>query len=437
MLEDLLQFFLQQYGFDRTYWVAYSGGLDSHVLLHLLVHLRKNHPFSLRAIHVHHGISPHADEWLQHCQDICRAYEVELLCEKVIAKPVAGESLEEHARQKRYAKLSAVLTTDDILLTGHHQDDQAETFLLQLLRGAGPKGLSAMPEIKTLGEGTLARPLLGVAREELRTYAEKHGLSWIEDELNLDLDYPRNFLRYQVLPLLKSHWPAATVTIARSAKHCAEAQKLLEDFGRLQLTQVLGSKPRTLLVKQLLELSSPHQRLVIRNWLESQQVSLPNAAKLYEIQTAVLKAKPDSMPCVSWGGVEVRRYQDDIYVMPTSKPYKSKQVWRWSGQNDLIIPELGKLEANQALGSGLKAGLDMEVRFRQGGEVYSLASGRHHELKKLFQEKNIPTWERDRVPLIHMAGELAMVPGILLVDKFKAKELEAGLEIRWIPSGGF
>lgn len=426
MLQSTLQTFLNHHGTHRSYWLAYSGGLDSRVLLHLCVELRKQKPFSLKAIHIHHGLSPQADHWLAHCQQVCEQEQVDFLHFAIDASPSAGDSLENHARQQRYEKLAAVLAPGDMLLTAHHQDDQAETVLLQLLRGAGLKGLSAMPEVKTVGSGLHGRPLLSFTRAELKAYATAQQLTWVEDELNRDPHYTRNYLRHDIMPLLKKRWPTVTAAIARVANHCAEAQQLLDSVAVLDIEQIKGTQPGTLSVRRLLELDPIRQKLILRFWIEAQGVLLPSTVKLQQILQDVLPARGDSSPCVTWGQVELRRYQDELYLLPTLPAHDKERVYVWNLTQPLSIPGIGELNAQPSKGSGLKAVSTVEVRFRQGGETYRLANGNHHDLKKFYQEQNIPPWQRDRLPLIYVQDELAAIPGYLIVEPFKAQSGEEG-----------
>lgn len=431
MLLTTLHSFISKQGFKRGYCVGFSGGLDSQVLLHLCVALRAQHDFPLRALHVHHGLSPYADAWLAHCKSICEHYGVDFESHALTIKPVSGESIEEFARKHRYQYLEQALKPEEVLLTAHHEDDQAETLLLQLLRGAGPKGLSSMPKIKPSGLGYHGRPLLAVTRAALKEYAELYELLWIEDELNDDLHYSRNFIRHEILPLLKKRWPTVTASIARSAGHCAEAQQVLDDLANQELKHLQGTVENTVSVKTLLDLPEPRQRLMLRIWMEEQGYTMPSSVKLQQILSDVLWAKWDATPCVNWGQVELRRYQDDLYLMKALAEHDVKRSYEWDLKSPLEMEGIGKLEALPVQGKGLKMTTDkVAVRFRQGGEVYALAKGNHHELKKFFQEKNIPTWLRDRLPLITIDDELAAVPGYLIVDKFKAKLGEEGYELR-------
>lgn len=430
MLENTLYSFLQKHGFQRTYWLAYSGGLDSRVLLRLCVKLRQQSPFTLKAIHIHHGLSPRADQWLQACQSTCEQESVDFVHLSLETQPLPGESVEEYARKHRYEKLAAILGPEDMLLTAHHQDDQAETVLLQLLRGAGPKGLSAMPAVKPLGQGLQGRPLLGITRAELLTYAEQEKLHWIEDEMNLDPHFSRNYLRHEILPLLKKRWPTVTATIARVAENCAEAQGLLDSFTNQDLAAVKIAKAATLSVSALLKLPPERQRACLRLWFEQRKVVLPSAVKLQQMLDTVLQASWDSTPCVAWGEVELRRYQDELYLLPRLPPHDKDGKYAWNLVNPLAIPGVGRLAARAANGVGLSRAVKaVEVRFRQGGEVFRLAKGNHHELKKFFQERGIPPWRRDRLPLVYVGDELAAIPGYLVVEQFKAGPEEGGHEL--------
>ncbi|HSP01681.1 MAG TPA: tRNA lysidine(34) synthetase TilS, partial [Thioalkalivibrio sp.] len=246
--------------------VAFSGGLDSHVLLHALAALCGEGFYELHAIHIHHGLNSQADAWADHCARVCRDLDVGLEVIAVNARAARGESPEAAARAARYQALASCMKEGDGLLTAHHRRDQAETLLLQLLRGAGSAGLAAMPRWQPLGSGWHGRPLLDVSREAIEDYARERDLHWIEDNSNLDARFDRNLLRQQVMPLLRARWQGVDETLARAAAHQAEGLGLLGDLARQDLEQIRGELPGTLSVSELTGLRPARIRNVLRFW---------------------------------------------------------------------------------------------------------------------------------------------------------------------------
>lgn len=422
------------------YWIAYSGGLDSHVLLHAMSALRPVLPNSVvHAVHINHGLQHNAQQWEQHCAQVCAVLQIPYTSLTVNAHPAPGESPEAAARHARYTALGTLIEPGDCLLTAHHQDDQAETMLLQLLRGAGPHGLAAMPASTNFGKGQHLRPLLGFTHAQLKAYAEQHGLHWIDDQSNLNTDFDRNYLRHEIIPRLRARWPAAARTLARSAQHAADAAHLLDDFAQDDLVAVQGPSPATLIVSSLQELSAARQRNVLRGWLDKLGLPLPNAAHIKHILTDIVMAAPDSNPLVHWPGAEVRRYRDLIYVMQPLMPHDPSQIIAWDLSGPLTLPSgLGELSYTRAQGAGIKATLCQDqtitVRFRRGGERCRPVGRQHsHELRKLFQERGIPPWQRDRVPLIYIDEQLAAVVGLWVCHPLQAVEHETGFILQMCP----
>ena len=415
-------------GFEKTYWVGFSGGLDSHVLLHLLSRVRSHYPIKISTIYINHGLSPNATKWAMHCADVCNKLQVEFKACVVDIDPFSEESPEALARDHRYAVFAEWLAEKDVLLTAHHQDDQAETVLVQMLRGAGPKGMAAMPHIKPFAEGFHARPLLKFTRTELQNYAEQHQLQWIDDESNKDVKFVRNFLRHDVLPILKNRWPSVTNTLARVAENCAEMHQLLDEVISHDLRAVKGSVENTLSIQALLQLSSMRQRYVLRAWLTELHFPIPSFIKLQQIQQDMLFAREDKTPHFSWRGVELRRFRDDLYAMLCLKEHEPSQVIKWDFAESLQLPHLGMLSATRVPGRGIRLDVDnVTVRFRQGGEVLKLP-GRQcsHALKNLFQEWGVPLWQRDRLPLIYVGEKLAAVVGYGIHEEFEVDEYSDG-----------
>lgn len=429
-LLELLRSFCLNAGFEKTYWVALSGGLDSCVLLHLLSELRQQFPISLKAIHINHQLSPNAQAWATHCVKMCAEWNIELMVHSIQLNLDSGDSLEEVARQKRYAIFAEYIQVDDVLLTAHQQDDQAETLFLQLLRGAGPKGMSAMPILKKFAEGLHARPLLECSRTSLQEYASLQQLQWIDDESNNNLKFTRNFIRHEIISKLKSHWPTVTNALARSARMCAETQTLLEDLALPLYFDAHGTVAGTLSITKLLSMDIAKQRLILRMWIQRSGFVLPNEKKMMTIQNNLLLAGRDSCPCVEWGNVEVRRYRDDIYILNKLKSHCTKQIWSWDFSSSLTLPGIGILECSQIQNQGLRANLEnINIRFRQGGEAIRLRDSKHRTLKNLFQEWGIPPWQRSRIPLVYADDRLISVVGFHVDEEFTAQVGEVGVKL--------
>ncbi len=417
------------------YWLAFSGGLDSRVLLHGLHLLSAQLSARIKAIHVNHGLNPEAPQWAHFCQEVCSKLGIACQVIAIDARSPPGQSSEAWARQRRYQAMEHLLNKGEMVLTAHQQDDQAETLLLQLLRGAGPRGLSAMPHCIEFGLGWLGRPLLDFTRDELKAYAVQEGLSWIEDPSNRDVRFDRNFLRQAIIPLLKQRWPNLSRTLARAAILQADAAKLSEDLARQDLERVCARQPGALSVEALMQLDPARRDNVLRLWFRDRGLAVPTARQLQQLGQDVLRAAWDATPCLRWRGAEIRRYRDNLYAMPPLPAQDRKTVLPW----DLVTPlelALGTLRAERVLGSGLKAALcehkRITIHFRQGGERCRLQGRLHtHSLKHLFQEAGLPPWERDRIPLVYLDDELAAVAGLWVCHPFEAQAGELGWRILW------
>ncbi|HEX2237500.1 MAG TPA: tRNA lysidine(34) synthetase TilS [Gammaproteobacteria bacterium] len=399
----------------RHYLVGFSGGLDSSVLLHAMVSLKAAASWSVEAIHVHHGLQPQADIWSTHCRCVCERLMVPFKLVCIDAKAATGESPEAAARSARYRVFKDSVKADACLLTAHQQDDQAETLLLQLLRGAGPAGLSAMPAITAFGAGWHARLLLDFTRAELADYAAAYGLSWVEDASNRDTALDRNFVRHKILTSLRARWPACARTLSRAAELQAEAVELLGELARQELRTVAGNRADTLSVARLRSLSRARQCNVLRYWLLERGLPVPVRRQIEHILSDAIGARWDSTPAITWPGAEVRRYRDDLFAMAPLPRHDPHRVLRWDPRGPLSIPHLGiVLEPPMIARAGVSEvdKVDITVRFRRGGERCRPVGHSHHrELKKLFQEAGIPPWERDRIPLIYVGERLVIVAG--------------------------
>lgn len=395
-------------------WIAFSGGLDSMCLLDAAVSVRGRLPGPLFAAHMDHGLQPQSSGWASRCEAACAALDVPLVVRRLEIGSPRGQSLEALARQARYTALAALLSPGELVLSAQHQDDQAETLLLALLRGSGLEGLAAMPLISDLGPGRLVRPLLDLPRAALEAYARSRGLAWLEDPSNESVAFDRNYLRLRVLPRLRERWPAAVATLARSAAHCAEAAGLIEGLAEQTLAKVRGSRPGTLSIPALAGLGPALARAVLRLWLRRR--GLPPAGRLHlgRILAEVLPARADANPLVAWPGCEVRRYRDDLFALSPLPPRPRDRVLDWEGGHLVLPVPLGLLT---------RAGADVSavgwiegpllVRFGVEGQGCWCGPEVHRRpLKKVFQEAGIPAWLRPYVPLVFARDRLVAVAGV-------------------------
>lgn len=416
---------------QSLFFIAYSGGLDSHVLLHAAAKLIPK--ARLNAIHVNHGLSPNANIWQQHVETICAALSVNLYCEKILEKPVKEEGIEGWARRVRYASFQKYIQPHAFLLTAHTQGDQAETVLLQLLRGAGPAGLAAMLPEQPFAHGKLIRPLLNFSRTQLEQYARGNQLNWIEDESNTNLSFDRNFLRHQIMPILKQRWPGFTKKFARSAENCQEANRLLNDIACQDLDG-LNKKPNALSIYALTQLPPERQHNVLRYWLKTLGCLLPNSRHLYRIFADLVHSHQDRNPIFSWGKWSLRRFKDDLLLTERETGgEKNLEPIKWNLQTELVLPHIGKIIAEAKQGGSLTSHLDLNnlsIRFRRGGERCRLPGKTHSSsLKKLFQEWNIPPWQRNQIPLLYQGEDLIGVIGYCICEGYLAQPNEIGWSI--------
>lgn len=410
--------------------------MDSVVLLHLLQSIAPRFRWRLSALHVHHGISPNADAWAESCTKLCVQNAIPLHVERVdISSLRDAHGVEAAARKLRHkAFLSQVC---DFVALAHHADDQAETLLLQLLRGAGVKGVSAMPVLKPANHQMHAtvRPLLDVSREQLYVYASENSLSWIEDESNADVRYPRNFLRHRILPELQSCFPRYRETLARSAHHFAEASQLMEELAQLDASQAIEGE--TLGVDSLRALSHARAKNLLRHFVHVQGAVMPQSVQIEDMLGQLCDAREDAAVCVAFGDWEVRRYQGRVHVMPALSDFDPAIVLDWTGQRELVWPALkARLMFSEVSGNGISLeklkGESISLRLRSGGESLRLHhNGPNRSLKNILQEKHVPPWQRERLPLLYCGDELVAIIGVAIHAEYQAQEGEKSLLVSW------
>jgi len=430
---------------DATgYVVAFSGGMDSHLLLALMAEQRARLACPLRAVHVDHGLHPDSPRWAEHCARVCEELGVPLVTERVrvAAGPGPDSSPEARARAARYAAFERILGEGEALLTAHHLDDQAETFLLRLLRGAGTTGLAAMAPERRLGRGWLRRPLLGMSRAAIRGQALGRRLQWIEDPSNAELLADRNFLRHQIMPLLQSRWPGAAVSLAGAASDAAEANGLLGALAELDD----GSHASWLALSDLQRLDEARQRNLLRAWLQRQGLTPPGRRKLEAGLAMLVHAQPDRQPEMVWPGGRVRRFRHRLHADPGHDPVPPPAM-PWAGQRRLEF-DVGCLSVH---GSSHKAGQAPQ----QAGDAllnpalihapgltltFGPAGVRCHplgrpgrSLQRLFQEAGIAPWLRPVWPVLMTGAAVAAVPSVCICEGFQSAPGDPGLSLRWRP----
>ncbi len=420
-----------------------SGGLDSIVLLEILRRLAAPLDFRLSCVHVNHGISPNARRWATFCARRCKALGIPLAAHSVDLQPYRSEGLEAAARRARY-EVFAKQEHADFIVLAQHLDDQAETLLLQLLRGAGVKGGAAMPVMREQGQRgsgarapAILRPMLDVSRQQIAAYAKANTLKWVDDESNAELRYDRNFLRNKVFPVIAQAFPGYRATLARAAGHLAEASRVLDGLATADAEFALSGK--RLAVAKLQRLGAARAKNLLRWLLQRQGTAAPEADRLEEALRQLFQARDDAAVRIVLGACELRRYAGCAYLLPLMTEPPAGLRRQWDGTRVWPLTEMGGvLHFARRRGSGLAqvrvAARDLNVRLRQGGEKLRLQThGPTRSLKNLLQEARMPPWERERLPLVYCADTLVAVPGLGVASGWQAATGEAGWVLSWRP----
>lgn len=426
----------------RTVYVAYSGGVDSHVLLHLAAtgaQLRER----IVAVYVNHGLQAAAAAWGEHCRDQCRELGVVFKIVKVDAVARNGEGPEAAAREARYRALNQLLQTDDVLLLAQHRDDQMETLLLQLFRGAGVAGLAGMPVDAAFGCGRMLRPFLDTSKKDICEYALANNLQWVEDPSNQSSDFDRNFLRNQIVPLLKQRWPSLDKTVARSAAHCGEASRMLEDWADSILAELIDPESKSISLVGLSRLAESQRRVVLRKWLARFGLKPPSTAVIKALTEQMSGRRLNASPLqVQIQGYCILGYRQKLFCIPAAALGKFAGNLLWPKPDARL--DLGngyglaRVEASSGIAKAHWDGAEVLVKARAGGEKLKLPgrSG-HHCLKKLYQEAGVPPWERDQRPLVYLDGRLAAVAGLWVAEWAWASGATAVYRVVWQAENGF
>jgi len=371
---------------DKNIVIALSGGIDSVVLLHFL---NSHYPGNIRAIHINHNLSKHSKDWSLFCKELCHKQDIEFKSIDINIK--TSSNVEENARKKRYNSLKSELSKNEVLCTAHHQEDQSETFLLQLFRGSGVAGLASMPKMKSFADTFLYRPFLNISKQLIVDYATKYNLNWVEDDSNINLNFKRNLLRLEFIPKLESGFEGVIKNISRSAYHQSEALKLINDLAKIDIEKfnlVINHKIQVLSLIQL-----PERRVanVLRYYIAQRGFLMPSNKVLTEL-ISVLRAKDDAKVILKWHLYEVRRYDNELYFFD-GEPDRSNED----------CPLFNKL----------KDQTNFTIRFRQDGQRVRLKGKKHSSsLKKILQSANIPPWERDKLRMYYINDTLVGMESI-------------------------
>nr|WP_255682979.1 tRNA lysidine(34) synthetase TilS [Dyella sp. 2HG41-7] len=408
--------------------VAFSGGPDSTAVLHALAHMPEARARGLRALHVDHGLHAESARWSAHCRAFSAA--LGLTCDVYMAKVdrSGGIGLEAAARHARYEIFAAHLHANERLVFGHHQDDQMETVLLKLLRGAGPEGLGGMRSERPLGEGIAWRPLLNVPRRVLRDYADAHDLACIHDPSNDDRQLARNHLRHEVIPLLTSHWPHAAISVTHSAMLCRAAADTLQQDWLVAFEMLRDDTTNSLNAPGWLALPPALRDPLLAHWLHAQGLTAPTTAQRQQIERQCT-AQEGQLPCIQWPGAEVHVWKNRLWALTPRRTAPTQNALPWQGES-LSLPDGGSL----TLKPHAQLPLALSVRWRSGGERIKPA-GDHHtrDLRSLFQTGAIPPWRRDVCPLLYEGDELIAVADRWLTARAETLFREAGGRPHWRP----
>jgi tRNA(Ile)-lysidine synthase len=417
---------------DARLCVALSGGLDSTALLHALSTQWRGRR-EVQAVHVHHGLQADADDWAAHCTRLCAQLQAPLHILRVQVDRSAGEGLEAAARRARHAAFAQVMAPGDVLVAAHHQDDQAETFLLRALRASGPDGLAAMRPWRRFADGWLWRPWLQVRRGDIAGYAQAQGLRWIEDSSNADIALDRNFLRHQVLPLLRQRWPHADAALARSATLNAQASDLLTQQDQAALQLARGADPQVLSVSALQSMEPARRARVLRLWMAQCRLPPFPARGIIQFESSLLTARTDAQARFEWEGACLCRWGDQLHAGWIVAPLPHDWRTVWDGHQVLRLPDGGRLELR-----GIPAfDSPVQVTARRGGERITLPGREHsHALKHVLQDTGMPPWRRLQLPLLRDArGEILAAGDAIHSAGFARWLQENAATLHWPPPG--
>jgi len=414
----------------RMYWVGFSGGADSSALLHALYESRDELKAPIHAVHFHHGLNPGADAWQHHCENFCRERDIRFTSRKLEIKKASRTSIEEESRNRRYQAIGEMLQRGEIYLTAHHADDQAETLFLNLMRGSGVEGLAGIPELRSLGKGWVARPLLNTGRSELESYLNRHGIDWLEDPSNKDESFDRNFLRNFLFPHLETRWPGVVRRLTRTSRTARITATALADFIDIHCGELLHNRHRMPL-PPFLQLEPPMRTLVLRQWLRQQEIPALPEVRLNEFIKQIAGSTSSSQAEVRWGGWQLKLYGNFIWLQDQVIPaFETSKDWT-GGLKMELDDSLGclQLHGNKIT---IPGGWQVAARHK-GGRIRLHEQGVRRKLKDLFRESAIPPWLRSSIPVLYWDGEAVAIGDWVIAHRLQNWLDTHDVEYRWEP----
>ncbi|AMO56162.1 hypothetical protein GZ77_04955 [Endozoicomonas montiporae] len=405
--------------------VAFSGGVDSTVLLHAMVRLRDAGVIhSLSAIHVHHGLSINADSWAEHCEHLCRQWQVPLTVRQVDISEASGDGVEQAARVMRYRVFEECLSEQGCLLQGHHRDDQAETLLFRLFRGSGLDGLAGIPVNRSLGTGQLLRPLLSVSKAAIEAYAAEYQLGHIEDESNTDQRFARNYLRQSLVPEIERRWPGVSERLAALSREVQAVQESMQQAVTAAAESVLVAAPaywnagQVIQIDSLLALPDHMAMRVVRYWLKQKGLLMPDRSLLETLLTEVVHCREDAEPEMKLGDYAIRRFSGYLVLVPVLQPFGTAVIeWACEDQPELMVPASGRIVLSDNVARRFKT---VSVRFRhnlpESSKIRVAGRQGSKSVKRWLQDYRVPPWLRDRVPFLYFNDEMVCAAGLWQCD---------------------
>ncbi|AYN24399.1 tRNA lysidine(34) synthetase TilS [Buchnera aphidicola] len=422
--------------YKKLFLIAYSGGVDSTVLLHKMLKIKEKDPqIKIRAIHINHNLHSSSKKWEKHCTEICQKYDIPLIIKKI--RIVLKGNIEEKLRIKRYNTIYNNLLDDEILLTGHHLNDQCETLILSLKRGSGPTGLSGMSSESFLGKKKIVRPFLQKTKKELEKWAYKNNLKWIEDFSNTNISYDRNFVRHKLIPILEQRWPFFLKNCFRTTVICCEETKLKNMFLKEKIQNFINFN-ESLNIKNFRNMKKEMCKALIRYWISLKNIKMPSYRIIECIYKEIVCSKEDANPKIIINKNEVRRYKKSLYFIKTQKSIKDTFLFWHDTNKKLLLPNnLGYLTRNN---KGFTIPIPkknelINIRFQFEGKILILGREKRRKIKKIWQEYNIPPWFRNQIPLLFYNDFFISAIGLFVIkeENFnKEKKIKENWKISWI-----